>query len=516
MTKRAPSASIRSSSDEIRISEIPAPARRFGRVVVTRWCSDRVSSHDDAASGSLRARTVTARTHVELGDFHTSRPRRVVADPRVFPAIDLGVSSRFCRLNLSAPLGASLRHVVGAEVHAAIQALYGQNAAQQKQANEFLVRFAATPQAWEVSLQLVAVNDSAVLLRGQHAARQVQVRLDHLPRRTARSSSAPSPPSSRRSAPNPRPCSRRVACASSWPPPPRDPAPSTSPTSSSRRSTSPARAPTPLASPSPSRFKPRSPRRSTTPIAPRAASSSTCASRDSWRCSARRRLSSTRHPSTRRRRVASRRARAALAWLRLDERGGAGWSWPGYVGAESRGADAGRASGVGGGRPPPPTRRPSFAARRSRPGGGGEPGGRGGGDEGIVESLCAHRAAALAGEDAENLARAVCRVAVAVSERDVSTLTRRDARRAFRAHRRRPRSSRRTSDPSRRRRRTISSINTVPWRTGTRRSAPALRAVGRRVRAARDAPPISRRGTSGGGSRHLLPIPRTDPRGSPR
>ena len=37
----------------------------------------------------------------------------------------------------------------------------------------------------------------------------------------------------------------------------------------------------------------------------------------------------------------------------------------------------------------------------------------------------------MAGEDAENLARAVCRVAVAVSERDVSTLTRRDARRAF-------------------------------------------------------------------------------------
>ena len=52
------------------------------------------------------------------------------------------------------------------EVHAAIQALYGQNAAQQKQANEFLVRFAATPQAWEVSLQLVAVNDSAVCYFG--------------------------------------------------------------------------------------------------------------------------------------------------------------------------------------------------------------------------------------------------------------------------------------------------------------------------------------------------------------
>ena len=42
--------------------------------------------------------------------------------------------------------------------------------------------------------------------------------------------------------------------------------------------------------------------------------------------------------------------RAALAWLRLDERGGRDGREPGYVGAESRGADAGRASGVGGGR----------------------------------------------------------------------------------------------------------------------------------------------------------------------
>ena len=63
------------------------------------------------------------------------------------------------------------------EVHAAIQALYGQNAAQQKQANEFLVRFAATPQAWEVSLQLVAVNDSAVCYFGANMLHGVRLGL---------------------------------------------------------------------------------------------------------------------------------------------------------------------------------------------------------------------------------------------------------------------------------------------------------------------------------------------------
>ena len=41
------------------------------------------------------------------------------------------------------------------QVHAAISALYGSNPAQQKEANDFLVAFASTAAAWEVSLQLV-------------------------------------------------------------------------------------------------------------------------------------------------------------------------------------------------------------------------------------------------------------------------------------------------------------------------------------------------------------------------
>ena len=48
------------------------------------------------------------------------------------------------------------------EVHAAIQALYGQNAEQQKAANAFLVQFVSTPAAWETALALLSVADPAV------------------------------------------------------------------------------------------------------------------------------------------------------------------------------------------------------------------------------------------------------------------------------------------------------------------------------------------------------------------
>ena len=48
------------------------------------------------------------------------------------------------------------------EVHAAVQALYGQNAEQQKAANAFLVQFASTPAAWETALALLGVADPAV------------------------------------------------------------------------------------------------------------------------------------------------------------------------------------------------------------------------------------------------------------------------------------------------------------------------------------------------------------------
>jgi len=45
----------------------------------------------------------------------------------------------------------------------------------------------------------------------------------------------------------------------------------------------------------------------------------------------------------------------------------------------------------------------------------------------IIAALLAHRGAAMAGEQGEDLARAICRVAVAVSERDVTVLVRGDA-----------------------------------------------------------------------------------------
>ena len=48
------------------------------------------------------------------------------------------------------------------EVHAAIQALYGQNAEQQKAANAFLVQFATTPGAWECGLSLLQMPDPSV------------------------------------------------------------------------------------------------------------------------------------------------------------------------------------------------------------------------------------------------------------------------------------------------------------------------------------------------------------------
>ena len=47
-------------------------------------------------------------------------------------------------------------------MHAAISALYGQHAAQQKEANDFLVTFAATQDAWEVSLSLVSAPEPSV------------------------------------------------------------------------------------------------------------------------------------------------------------------------------------------------------------------------------------------------------------------------------------------------------------------------------------------------------------------
>ena len=56
------------------------------------------------------------------------------------------------------------------EVHAAIQALYGQNAERQKAANAFLVQFASTPAAWETALALLGVADPAVQDRGRRVA----------------------------------------------------------------------------------------------------------------------------------------------------------------------------------------------------------------------------------------------------------------------------------------------------------------------------------------------------------
>ena len=54
------------------------------------------------------------------------------------------------------------------EVHAAIQALYGQNAERQKAANAFLVQFASTPAAWETALALLGVLTVQGLDRGVH------------------------------------------------------------------------------------------------------------------------------------------------------------------------------------------------------------------------------------------------------------------------------------------------------------------------------------------------------------
>ena len=52
--------------------------------------------------------------------------------------------------------------MAAAQVHAAIAALYGADPVAQKNANDFLVAFALTNDAWEVSIALTRSDDPSV------------------------------------------------------------------------------------------------------------------------------------------------------------------------------------------------------------------------------------------------------------------------------------------------------------------------------------------------------------------
>ena len=60
-------------------------------------------------------------------------------------------------------------------MHAAINALYGSNPQQQKEANDFLVQFSSTNQAWEAALSLLGTGDPQVR-PSLHPTRPISVR----------------------------------------------------------------------------------------------------------------------------------------------------------------------------------------------------------------------------------------------------------------------------------------------------------------------------------------------------
>ena len=410
------------------------------------------------------------------------------------------------------------------EVHAAIQALYGQNAAQQKQANEFLVRFAATPQAWEVSLQLVAVNDSAVCYFGANMLHG-KCKSDWTTLPEAHRAQFVGAVSAQLQALSAKPeallAARRLCLVMA----------AAAARSGPEHVSNLVQQALDLAGSGADAA------RVTLALEIQAAIAEEVNDADRTARGVLVNLciprlvevlgtaeavldASSVDPALAALRAAA--LRAALAWLRLDERGGGGMVMsPGTLARSRAGLMRGALRALAADDSAVVDAATEFCCSTLAPGAAeGNPADEAAAIEGLVETLCAHRAAALAGEDAEHLARAVCRVAVAVSGRDASTLT--AARRATsvsRAHRRRPRARRGARatrhggggglfphDQHR------SRGGQAP---GARRAA--LRAVGRRVRAPRDAPlRFHDVGRGGGGSRHLLPIPRTDPRGSPR
>ena len=321
------------------------------------------------------------------------------------------------------------------EVHAAIQALYGQNAAQQKQANEFLVRFAATPQAWEVSLQLVAVNDSAVCYFGANMLHG-KCKSDWTTLPEAHRAQFVGAVSAQLQALSAKPeallAARRLCLVMA----------AAAARSGPEHVSNLVQQALDLAGSGADAA------RVTLALEIQAAIAEEVNDADRTARGVLVNLciprlvevlgtaeavldASSVDPALAALRAAA--LRAALAWLRLDERGGGGMVMsPGTLARSRAGLMRGALRALAADDSAVVDAATEFCCSTLAPGAAeGNPADEAAAIEGLVETLCAHRAAALAGEDAEHLARAVCRVAVAVSERDASTLTRRDARRAF-------------------------------------------------------------------------------------
>lgn len=321
------------------------------------------------------------------------------------------------------------------EVHAAIQALYGQNAAQQKQANEFLVRFAATPQAWEVSLQLVAVNDSAVCYFGANML-YGKCKSDWATLPEAHRAQFVGAVSAQLQALSAKPeallAARRLclvmaaAAARSGPEHVSNLVQQALDLAGSGADA--ARVTLALEIQAAIAEEVNDADR-----AARGVLVNLCIPRLVEVLGTAEAVldASSVDPALAALRAAA--LRAALAWLRLDERGGGGMVLsPGMLAQSRAGLMRGALRALAADDSAVADAATEFCCATLAPGAAeGNPADEAAAIEGIVGSLCAHRAAALAGEDAEDLARAVCRVAVAVSERDVSTLTRPDARRDF-------------------------------------------------------------------------------------
>jgi|AntAceMinimDraft_1070359.scaffolds.fasta_scaffold08784_1 hypothetical protein len=118
---------------------------------------------------------------------------------------------------------------------------------------------------------------------------------------------------------------------------------------------------------------------------------------------------------------------AALAWLRLDQRGGGGMVLsPGQLAQSRGGLMRGAIAALAADDTAVVDAAAEFVIAALSPG-AAETTEDASAVGAIVSALLGHRPAAMAGAEAEDLARAVCRVAVAVSERDVVILVRPDA-----------------------------------------------------------------------------------------
>ena len=323
------------------------------------------------------------------------------------------------------------------QVHAAISALYGQNAAQQKEANDFLVAFASTTQAWEVSLQLVAAQDPSVqyfganMLYGKVKSDWTGLPEAHRPQFVAAVSQQLQALSAK---PESVLAARRLCLVMAASATRSGAAATTALVQQALDLAGVAGGMTGGVTGVTLALEIQAAVAEEVNDADRAVRSELVnllvprlievlglseAVLDAAAAAASGGMSGLRAAAL----------HAALAWLRLDERGGGGMVLsPGQLAQSRGGLVRGAMGALAADDPTVVDAATEFAIATLAPGAAtGDPSEEAAAVGYMIGALVAHRPAAMAGEDAQDLARAVCRVAVAVSERDVVSLVRPDA-----------------------------------------------------------------------------------------